>query len=81
MTEAIARLNELVRLAEAGEDVILMRQGRPAVRLDPVRRKLRGAEFRAAIEAIQASARSKATPGPDAARSQDYLYDEDGLPA
>jgi hypothetical protein len=32
------------------------------------------------IEAIMASARAKATPGADAARSADFLYDEDGLP-
>ena len=34
----------------------------------------------AAIAEIQAAAAVKATPGPCAARSQDFLYDEDGLP-
>jgi hypothetical protein len=36
--------------------------------------------LRAAIEKLQASAAAKVTPGPSAARSQDFLYDEDGLP-
>jgi hypothetical protein len=35
---------------------------------------------KAAIEEIQASAASTAIPGPCAAHSQDFLYDEDGLP-
>lgn len=29
---------------------------------------------------FQMSARTKASPGPSAARSQDFLYDDDGLP-
>ena len=35
---------------------------------------------RAAIVAAQAAAKNKRTEGPSAARSQDILYDEDGLP-
>jgi hypothetical protein len=34
----------------------------------------------AAIKEIQESAKKHATPGPSAARSQDFLYDENGLP-
>jgi hypothetical protein len=36
---------------------------------------------RAILEEIMAAAAGKASPGPCAARSQDFLYDEDGLPA
>jgi hypothetical protein len=36
--------------------------------------------LRAFIEELQAAAAAKATPGPCAAHSQDFLYDEDGLP-
>jgi prevent-host-death family protein len=36
MHQAKSRLSELVRLAEAGEEVILARDGRPAVKLVPV---------------------------------------------
>jgi len=32
------------------------------------------------MEEIRAAGRAKASPGPDAAHSQDYLYDENGLP-
>jgi len=37
-------------------------------------------ERRELMEAVRASGASKATPGPSAARSQDFLYGEDGLP-
>ena len=37
-------------------------------------------ERRLLLEAARASAAPKATPGPDAARSQDFLYGDDGLP-
>jgi hypothetical protein len=41
----------------------------------------RRAHRRAVIEEVQASAAGKATPGPCAARSQDFLYDDEtGLP-
>jgi len=36
---------------------------------------------RAAVLAdVRGSAAARISPGPDAARSQDFLYDEDGLP-
>ena len=37
-------------------------------------------EKSARIDAIVADARLKALPGPDAARSADFLYGPDGLP-
>jgi hypothetical protein len=33
------------------------------------------------MEAARASAAARATAGPEAARSQDFLYGDDGLPA
>jgi prevent-host-death family protein len=80
LSEAKAQLTALVRRAEAGEEVVLTRHGRPAVRLVPVKVPLDRAARRKLIEEIQASAAAKATPGPCAARSQDFLYDEYGLP-
>lgn len=80
VTEAKGQLTELVRRAEAGEEVILTRHGQAAVRLTPIRTTPDRASRRALIEAVQASAAAKATRGPDAARSQDFLYDDDGLP-
>jgi prevent-host-death family protein len=79
VSDAKAQLTELVRRAEAGEEVVLTRHGHPAVTLVPVEKKpLTSEERRKILEDIVASA--KPTPGPDAARSQDFLYDENGLP-
>ena len=38
MHEAKSQLSKLVARAEAGEDVVIARDGRPAVRLTPVQR-------------------------------------------
>ena len=80
VTEAKGQLTELVRRAEAGDEVILTRHGHSVVRLVPVKAAPDRASRRALIEAVQASAAAKATTGPDAARSQDFLYGDDGLP-
>jgi prevent-host-death family protein len=82
VTDAKAQLTDLVRQAEAGEEIILTRHGHAAVRLVPVnvRKVLTPEERGKIIEAIRQSARNKATPGPDAAHSADFLYGEDGLP-
>jgi prevent-host-death family protein len=80
VTEAKGRLTELVRRAEAGEDVILTRHGHAAVRLVQVK-PVADATFRKALLAsVRASAAAKAAAGTSAARSQDFLYGEDGLP-
>ena len=80
VTDAKAQLTELVRRAEAGDDVVLTRHGQPTVRLVPVkRRRLSPQERMALLEELRAAS-ANATPGPSAARSQDFLYDEDGLP-
>lgn len=81
VSEAKAQLTDLVRRAEAGEEVVLTRHGQPAVKLVPVVRKLDRDEFEVLVRELQASAAKKLVPGPSAARSQDFLYDEDGLPA
>ena len=80
VTEAKGQLTELVRRAEAGEEVILTRHGHAAVRLVPIKRVRDRASRRALLDAVRASAAAKASAGPSAARSQDFLYDEDGLP-
>jgi prevent-host-death family protein len=80
VTEAKGQLTELVRRAEAGDDIVLTRHGQAAVRLVPVKPLTSPAGRRALLETVRASARAKATTGPAADRSQDFLYDEDGLP-
>jgi prevent-host-death family protein len=80
VTEAKGQLTELVRRAEAGEEVILTRHGHPAVRMVPVKAALDRKSRRALLEAVRASGAAKAKAGPSAARSQDFLYSNDGLP-
>lgn len=80
VTDAKGQLTELVRRAEAGDEVILTRHGHAAVRLVPVKAATDRNSRRALLEAVRASAAAKATAGPRAARSQDFLYDDDGLP-
>lgn len=81
ISEAKAHLADLVRRAEAGDEVVLTRHGQPVARVQALKRPTTTPEERRAIlQRIRDGARGKATPGPDAARSQDYLYDEFGLP-
>ncbi|MBI4723599.1 MAG: type II toxin-antitoxin system prevent-host-death family antitoxin [Rhodomicrobium sp.] len=80
VTDAKGQLTELVRRAEAGDEIVLTRHGQPAVRLVPLKPAPDRKTRRAVLEAIRKAARAKARPGPDAARSQDFLYDENGLP-
>jgi prevent-host-death family protein len=80
VTAAKGQLTELVRRAENGEDVVLTRHGHAAVRLVPVQRVLDSSARRALLRAARTSGSSRATAGPSAARSQDFLYDTGGLP-
>ena len=81
LAEAQAQLTDLVRLAEAGEEVILTQHDREVARLVPSRPGATRETKARLIQSVRAEARRHASPGPDAARSQDFLYDDDGLPA
>jgi prevent-host-death family protein len=72
VADAQGQLTDLVRWAEAEEDIVLTRLGQPVARLVPARREL--------LEAVRTSGAAHVTHGPDAARSQDFLYGEDGMP-
>jgi len=80
VSDAQENLADLIRRAVAGEEVVVTDDGEAAVRLTPVRPVRTTQERRAVLERIQREAAARASPGPDAARSQDFLYDEDGLP-
>jgi prevent-host-death family protein len=80
VTDAKAQLTELVRRAEAGDEVVLTRHGHPAVRLVAIRPEPDRKSRRALLESVRKSGGAKAKPGPSAARSQDFLYDDAGLP-
>jgi len=80
VSDAKGQLTELVRRAEAGEEIVLTRHGHAAVRLVPAKVVPNRKSRKAILEGARASASLKAKPGPSAARSQDFLYGEDGLP-
>jgi prevent-host-death family protein len=78
VSEATGKLEDLVRRAVAGDEVVIARDGHAMVRLVPVKTTLAGRSRRALLEAARASGSSKAKSGPRAARSQDFLYGDDG---
>jgi prevent-host-death family protein len=87
LTDAKARLTDLVRRAEQGDEVVLTRHGRPAVRLTPVGTETRidpeqlRARRRAILDEVIAAARTRGPDGgPSAERAADFLYGDDGLP-
>ena len=80
LSDAKARLTDLVRQAEAGEEVVLTRHGRPAARIVPVAPAPSGIVRTQLLTRLQLSAARKVRGGPEAARSQDFLYGDDGLP-
>lgn len=80
VSEAKGQLTDLVRRAEAGDEIILTRHGQAAVRLVAIK-PVRSVEARRKLmEEVRSTGAAKAKPGSDAARSQDFLYDDDGLP-
>lgn len=79
VTDAKAQLTELVRRAEAGEEIVLTRHGHEAVRLTPMRVASDHPRRRFGLERF-IGVLPKVAGEPSAARSQDFLYDEDGLP-
>ena len=80
VTDAKGVLTDLVRRAEAGDEVILTRHGHASVRLVPVARIIDAPTRRKVLDRIRKAAAKEINSGPDAARSQDFLYDDDGLP-
>ena len=84
VTEAKDQRAELARRAEAGDEVVLTQVGGRDIRLVPEQRstgkKYTKEERHRLIREIQKKAAKKGLPETDAARSQDFLYDEYGLP-
>ncbi|MBA4208419.1 MAG: type II toxin-antitoxin system prevent-host-death family antitoxin [Parvibaculum sp.] len=80
VSDAKGQLTELVKRAESGDEVILTRRGHEVARLVPITVLPSAQSRRALMERVRIDAAGKARSGPDAARSQDFLYDEGGLP-
>lgn len=81
VSDAKGLLTDLVKRAEHGEDIVLTRHGRPVARLVAVADHPSPADRRAVLAAVRFEGRKQATAGPSAERSQDFLYDQNGLPA
>ena len=81
VSEAKAQLTDLVRRAEQGEEVVLTRHGKEVARIAAmkVRPLDRGARLRI-IDAARAAVAAGRGGEPNAARSQDFLYGDNGLP-
>ncbi|MGV8936455.1 MAG: type II toxin-antitoxin system Phd/YefM family antitoxin [Allorhizobium sp.] len=82
LADAEGQLTELIRLAHQGEEILLLEDGRPIARLEPVPAFISDpVERDGFLRKLQDELRHKnLPPGPDAARSQDFLYDQHGLP-
>lgn len=80
VTEAKGQLTELVRRAEGGDEIILTRHGQPVVRLAPIVAVPSALARRKIMERARRSGAAKAVKGAEASRSQDFLYNDDGLP-
>ena len=80
VSEAKAQLTDLVRRAEAGEEVVLTRRGRPAARIVPERTPHDREALIRTLNEVREVGRRTPSPGPCAARSADFLFDEDGMP-
>jgi prevent-host-death family protein len=76
VTEAKARLTDLVRRAEAGETVFLTRRGQRVAQIAPFLGAARHPNLRQLAAELSQTARAKAPPGTSAARSADFLYDD-----
>jgi len=81
ISAADVQLADLLKHIEAGNEVLLTRNGNRVARVIPeIAATSTKEERRALLEQFQRRVTKKILPGPDAARSQDFLYDEDGLP-
>jgi len=80
VSHAKGQLTELIRRAEAGEEVVLTRHGQAVVRLVPVKMLVDPKSRRKLLESVRDSGAAKVRAGENAARSQDFLYGPDGLP-
>jgi antitoxin (DNA-binding transcriptional repressor) of toxin-antitoxin stability system len=74
VTDATGQLTELVGRAEAGDEIIVTRHRQAIVRFVPAKVVPRPEARKSLLEAARMSGAAKATDGPHAARSQDFLY-------
>jgi prevent-host-death family protein len=81
VSDAKALLTDLVRRAEAGEEVILTRHGHATARIVPIKAAPDRPSRGALLDAGRGSARGTPPPRPSAARSEDFLCRSDVMRA
>ena len=79
--QAKAKLSALINAALSGEQVVLAKHGRPVAEIRPFAVTKNPAEKLSAIQRIVARARTKRLSGVSAAETDNFLYDETGLPS
>jgi prevent-host-death family protein len=79
VSDAKARLTDLVRRAEAGEDIVLTRNGQIVARIVAARVPVDHEHRVALIARVRKSARRAQSQGLSSARSQDFLYGPEEL--
>jgi antitoxin (DNA-binding transcriptional repressor) of toxin-antitoxin stability system len=77
VADAGVLLPDLVKQARAGEEIILTCDGRAVVRLVPTGPVADAQARRKLLEAVRLEGAARATAGPTAERSQDFLYNTD----
>ncbi|WBQ09165.1 type II toxin-antitoxin system prevent-host-death family antitoxin [Hyphomonadaceae bacterium ML37] len=80
VSDAKARLTDLVRRAEAGEEIVLTRNGLIVARIVAARAPVDRERRADLIARVRKSARRAQSQGLSSARSQDFLYGAEGLP-
>ncbi|MGX5773426.1 type II toxin-antitoxin system Phd/YefM family antitoxin [Methylorubrum zatmanii] len=80
MADAERQLPDLVRRAEAGEEIVPTQNNRTSTHPEPIRAAPDRRARRSLLKEIRHSAASRMLAEPDAAHSQDFLYGDDGLP-
>jgi prevent-host-death family protein len=87
ISEAKTQFDDLVRRAEAGEEVIVTSRGRPVAKLSPIGQPPDMANLppdlaarRERLLALSSKMALEKKPPADAAHSADFMYDEYGLP-
>ena len=81
VTEAGGAAHRACPARRSRGEIILTRHGQPAAACSaPAKTALIGKARRKLLQRSAFPGASKASAGPDAARSHDFLYDENGLP-
>ncbi len=78
--EAKAKLTNLIRRAELGEEVVVTRHGKPVVTINPVKSRPTSSQRREILQQFLGSAVGRVAPGTTSRSAQNDLYDDAGLP-